>query len=224
MFEFCEDDDVAYGRLDALPPPSDASVVAAVMHVLVYGPTARGPLGPSDFVVANWGLHGLSSAAAWPQVLQWWKGQIALGRAPRLIHRETSPSHWPGQEPHWQRGTRTCAKQARSCHPHVYPRDLFYKALKQNGMRVDDRTISVLPISEPTLSRADEHGMYRYWQGPIAIKNAWIAKQGGWYLADCVHFCLQSSTFRFWSAALLAVLEGMASGDGSKTTPTDTTK
>lgn len=95
-FEFCEDDDVSYGRLDKLPPPSDEAVVGAAMHLLVYGHTTRGPLGPNDYLVANWGMHGRESRAAWPAVMRWWRKQAARGRAPRLIHREQAPTHWHG--------------------------------------------------------------------------------------------------------------------------------
>ena len=181
------------------------------MHALVFGPTTRGALGRSDYIVASWGTHGAASSAAWPVVLRWWRRQMSAGVAlPKLIHREGAPTHWPGEQTRWQHSTRTCAKRARSCRPPPLPRDVFARALEHAGLAVDDVRIAVLPIGEATRARSDEHGLFHYWSGPRLARASYVRKQGGWYLADCVHFCIQSSTLRYWSAALLALIDGMA--------------
>lgn len=90
------------------------------------------------------------------------------------------------------------------------PQDTFATAAQAAGLPIDDRRIAVLPISEPSKARNDEHGLFHYWAGPALANRSWVSKQGGWYLADCVHWCLQSSTLRFWSAATLALMQAMA--------------
>lgn len=125
---------------------------------------------------------------------------------PALVWRSHSPQHWPEHViANWSlaREQTECTRAAN------IKTESFFGRLKD---------VSFLDVATATAKRSDEHLQLHTWDKNDPVRLAFF-REHGVHPLDCTHFHLGSSTYRFWSASLLAILRelhGTGARDGSK--------
>ena len=196
--------------------PVSEQETRALLHLLLYvGPVK---LGFNDTVVMSMGLHYNSAAVlegAMRNVLRWWAAERAAGRAPRLLWRQTSPQHFATSDGRFSSyrdlvTTRQCQANLTAAQvAENYPDYNFTRAFRSYH-----RWFQVLPTFAPSLDRHDEHSRLQAGSTSLSEKAT-----GDLFRAanesrkavrpDCTHFCMSSSTIRFWTQAMLSWIRSL---------------
>ena len=186
-----------------------------LMHLLLYvGPVT---LGFNDTVIMSVGLHYGSSARVLEEhmqtILEWWAIERAAGRAPLLLWRETSPQHFATADGMFRSyedlvRTRQCRHDlegvaVRSSYPDHNVTRRFHAPWFHAPW------FHVLPTFAPTVARNDEHCLMKPGSNPLsqkALGALFIRNNESAHAKrpDCTHYCLPSSTMRFWSQVMLS--------------------
>ena len=197
-------------------------VLAACMHILLYTPESR-RLTPRDVVLMNFGLHQPHKLRAQVNgMLQWWRKAAVNSHLPRLLWRQTSPQHWPlapsGQFRSFSdvgatrsrpcRGVPSILGNQRTAALALYDRNVTADVIdlaQQLEHKPHHTRADVLHVFTASWERSEDHPILR--PGALSLSAAQISKFArNDSLADCTHFCIPGSTYRFWSQALLAWL------------------
>jgi len=200
-----------------IPMASAWNVSQEFMDALVTGIFDSGtPLGPEDVLVVNWGL--------WPGAVlgltKFMRSFVKIAErkgAPRLIWRQTSPSHWPGGGDFYKGAhiatqcvPRDRESEAKYSHVDREPHksdSAFFAAAQAAGLAVDGRRVAFLPIFRASVARHDEHPISHFYNSSQVWRERRIL--GGTSRVDCTHYCLSSSVYRFWTSSLVSAIHSM---------------
>jgi len=200
-----------------IPMATAWNVSQGFMDALVTGILYSGtPLGPEDVLVVNWGL--------WPGAVlgltKFMRSFVKIAErkgAPRLIWRQTSPSHWPGGGDFYpgahvatQCVPRERESEANYSHVDRAPHksdSAFFAAAQAAGLAVDGMRVAFLPIFRASVARHEEHPISHFYNS----SQVWRERRalGGTSRVDCTHYCLSSSVFRFWTSSLVSTIHSM---------------
>ena len=213
-------------------PGSVALSTAGLVEVLVTFALEMSPrLTSKDTLVLNFGAHYIGSPAHSPVsnlrrgLAAFMRRWAALGKArgdmPRLVWRDTAPQHFasptgeynqtavPDGEPEHYPCQPLSAERVSWLlkDPGSYVnlhRKAFIEAVQCAGLKLNDRSIALLPLWRASQERVTEH---RGWADFNAEKKAF---EGNVY--DCGHYCRRSSVNLYWNAALANLIKWMQRG------------